>query len=215
MADTPYANDLTRIHWAGQNSDVDIHLEVFEGDLDSGFLYNSFFRSNSGYISVQDRSNTARIDRMNTVTIKGRQSGEALERESIKNDKLVIQVDTVTYASTVMDWQDDWTSPDRWAEIGQQHGAQHARSFDQAHLIQLIKARNWVAPDHLKPAFHDGKEYTAAYDADRKVFADNIIAAHRQGVEEMVRRDLGGSISEFVTVVSPRVLVSCWMLRSW
>lgn len=205
MADTPYKADLTRVHWAGQNSDVDIHLEVFEGDLDSGFLYNSFFRSNSGYISVQDQSNTARIDRMNTVTIKGRQSGQALERESVKNDKLVVQVDTVTYASTVMDWQDDWTSPDRWAEIGQQHGAQHARSFDQAHLIQLIKARKWIAPAHLKPAFFDGKEYTAAYDADRSVFADHIIAAHRQGVEEMVRRDLGGSITEFITVVSPRV----------
>lgn len=205
MANTPYAADLTRPHWGGPNSDVDIHLEIFNGDLDTGFLYNSFFRSNSTYISVQDRSNTARLDRMNTVTIKGRQSGEALVRESVKDDKLVITVDYVTYASTVMDWQDDWTSPDRWAEIGQQHGAQHARLLDQAHLIQLQKSRNWVAPAHLKPAFSDGKEFTAAYNADRTVFADNIIAAHRQGVELMVTRDLGGSVSEFITVVSPRV----------
>lgn len=205
MADTPYASNLTRTHWAGPASDVDIHLEIFNGDLDTGFLYNSFFRSNSTYLSVQDRSNVARIDRMNTVTVKGRQSGQALERESVKDDKLTITVEYVTYASTVMDWQDDWTSPDRWAEIGQQHGAQHARLFDQAHLIQLQKARNWVAPAHLKPAFSDGKEFTAAYNADRTVFADNIIAAHRQGVELMVTRDLGGSVSEFITVVSPRV----------
>ena len=60
MAATPYASDLTRVHWAGQNSDVDIHLEIFEGDVDSGFLYNSFFRANSTYISVADRSNQAR-----------------------------------------------------------------------------------------------------------------------------------------------------------
>lgn len=205
MADTPYKAGLTRTHWAGTDSDVDIHLEIFEGDVDTGFLYNSFFRANSTYISVADRSNQARIDRMNTVQIRGRKSGEALVRESVKNDKLVITVDTVTYASTVMDWQDDWTSPDRWAEIGQQHGAQHARLFDQAHLIQIIKARSWVAPADLKPAFFDGLEYTAAYNAAREVFADNIIAAHRQGVEEMVRRDLGGSITEFITVVSPRV----------
>lgn len=205
MANTPYSADLTRVHWAGQNSDVDIHLEIFEGDVDSGFLYNSFFRANSTYISVADRSNQARIDRMNTVSVRGRKSGEALVRESVKNDKLVITVDTVTYASTVMDWQDDWTSPDRWAEIGQQHGSQHARLFDQAHLIQIIKARTWVAPAELKPAFFDGKEYTAAYNADREVFANNIIDAHRQGIEEMVRRDLGGSLTEFITVVSPRV----------
>lgn len=205
MANTPYASDLTRVHWSGADSDTDIHLEIFEGDVDTGFLYNSFFRSNSTYISVADRSNQARIDRMNTVTIKGRTSGQALERESVLNDKLVITVDTVTYASTVMDWQDDWTSPDRWSEIGQQHGAQHARVFDQAHLIQIIKARKWIAPAELKPAFFDGKEFTAAYDADREKFAANIIEAHRKGVELMVDRDLAPSLTEFITVVSPRV----------
>ena len=205
MAATPYAADLTKVHWAGSNSDVDIHLEIFEGDVDSGFMYNSFFRGNSSYISVQDQSNQARIDRMNTVTIKGRTPGQKLDRESVKNDKLVITVDTVTYASTVMDWQDDWTSPDRWAEIGAQHGYQHARLFDTAHLIQIIKARKWIAPAALKPAFFDGKEYTAAYNADRELFAVAIINAHRQGIEEMVRRDLGGSLTEFITVVSPYV----------
>jgi len=212
MADTPYAADLTRTHWAGPNSDADIHLEVFQGDNDTAFIYNSFFRSNSGFISVQDASNTARLDRMNTVTVKGRGVGEKLERESVKNDKLVITVDTVTYASTVMDWQDDWTSPDRWADIGKNHGTEHAKLFDQAHLIQLQKSRKWLAPAHLKPAFYDGKEYiatiptpTADADADKEKFASNIVAAHAAGVEEMINRDLGGSLTEFITVVSPRV----------
>ena len=212
MAQTPYAADLTRTHWAGPDSDADIHLEVFQGDVDTAFVYNSFFRSNSGFISVQDASNTARLDRMNTVTVKGRGVGEKLERESVKNDKLVITVDTVTYASTVMDWQDDWTSPDRWSEIGTNHGTEHAKLFDQAHLIQLQKARKWIAPAHLKPAFYDGKEYTAIIptatadaDADKEKFASNLIAAHAAGVEELINRDLGGSLTEFITVVSPRV----------
>lgn len=212
MAATDYAANLTRPHWAGPNADVDIHLEIFQGDNDTAFVYNSFFRSNSGFISVQDRSNQARIDRMNTVTIKGRQSGVALERATIPNDKLVITVDTVTYASTVMDWQDDWTAPDRWADTGRNHGTEHAKLFDQAHIIQLQKSRKWLAPAHLKPAFYDGKEYiatiptaTADADADKEKFASNIIAAHASGIEEMVNRDLGGSLTEFITVVSPRV----------
>lgn len=212
MAATDYAANLTRPHWAGPNADVDIHLEIFQGDNDTAFVYNSFFRSNSGFISVQDRSNQARIDRMNTVTIKGRQSGVALERETIPNDKLVITVDTVTYASTVMDWQDDWTAPDRWADAGRNHGTEHAKLFDQAHIIQLQKSRKWLAPAHLKPAFYDGKEYTAIIptatadaEADKEKFASNIIAAHAAGIEEMVNRDLGGSLTEFITVVSPRV----------
>lgn len=204
MANTPYVPNLTRPHWGGPNSDADIHLEVFDGALDSAFQYNAFFRANSTFISTADRSNTARIDRLGTVTIKGRKSGEALEPEAVKNDKLVITVDTVTYARTPIDYQDDWTAPDFLPQIGKNHGTEHAKLFDQAHIIQLIKSRKWLAPAHLKPAFYDGLEKTAALVVgDKAATADNIVDAHSEIVEELIRRDLGGSLSEFITLVDP------------
>lgn len=206
MADTPYVPNLTRPHWGGPNSDADIHLEVFDGALDTAFQYNAFFRSNSTFISVNDRSNTARIDRLGTVVIKGRQSGQALEPTPVKNDKLVITVDTVTYARTPIDYQDDWTAPDFMPAIGKNHGTEHAKLFDTAHIIQLQKSRKWIAPAHLKPAFYDGKEYTAQLVAnDPSASADAIAAAHAQGIEELINRDLGGSLNEFITLVTPRV----------
>lgn len=205
MADTAYVPNLTRPHWGGPNSDADIHLEVFDGALDTAFQYNAFFRANSTFISVNDRSNTARIDRLGTVTIKGRQSGEALEPTPVRNDKLVITVDTVTYARTPIDYQDDWTAPDFLPAIGKNHGTEHAKLFDTAHIIQLQKSREWIAPAHLKPAFYDGFEKTAQLNADPSVSADAIAAAHAEGIEELINRDLGGSLNEFITLVSPRV----------
>lgn len=205
MANTPYVPNLTRPHWGGANSDADIHLEVFEGSIDTAFQYNAFFRANSTFIPVNDRSNTARIDRLGTVAIKGRTSGVALDPTPVRNDKLVITVDTVTYARTPVDFQDDWTAPDFLPQIGQNHGTEHAKLFDLSHIIQLQKCATWVAPAHLKPAFYDGLEYTAAITADLKQSAANIEAAHAQGVGALIARDLGGSLNEFRTVVSPRV----------
>lgn len=206
MANTAYTGNLTRPHWGGPNSDADIHLEVFDGTLDTAFVYNSFFRANSTFISVADRSNTARIDRLGTVVIKGRTSGVALDATPVRNDKLVITVDTVTYARTPVDYQDDWTAPDFLPAIGKNHGTEHAKLFDQAHIIQLQKSRSWIAPAHLKPAFYDGKEYTAQLVTnDNAASAKAIIAAHAAGVQELIQRDLGGSLSEFITLVSPRV----------
>ena len=180
-------------------------MEVFDGALDTAFQYNAFFRSNSTFVSVNDRSNTARIDRLGTVVIKGRQSGEALESTAVRNDKLVITVDTVTYARTPIDYQDDWTAPDFLPAIGKNHGTEHAKLFDTAHIIQLQKSRTWIAPAHLKPAFYDGFEKTAQLNADPSVSADAISAAHASGIEELINRDLGGSLNEFITLVSPRV----------
>ena len=206
MADTAYTAGLTRPHWGGPNSDADIHLEVFEGSIDTAFVYNAFFRANSTFIPVNDRSNTARIDRLGSVTIQGRQSGVKLEAQRMKNDKLVVTVDTVTYARTPIDFQDDWTAPDFLPAMGKNHGTEHAKLYDQCHIIQLQKSRKWLAPAHLKPAFYDGVEKTAELVAnDKEATANNIVNAHADGVQVLIERDLGGSLSEFRTIVSPRV----------
>lgn len=210
MAATAYAPTNTRPHWAGADADLDIHIEAYEGDIDGSFRVESLFRTSglTNFKSVQDRSNTWRGDRIGGVTVKGRKSGEKLEEQRIANEKFLITVDTTSYVRTTLDYQDDWTAPDFQAEYSYEHGVAHAKAFDQAHIIQLIKAAAWAAPAALKAsgAFYDGISrpmtgYAAATTAEAK--ADIIVAEHKAALATFVKRDLGGSLAEFITLMDP------------
>ncbi len=210
MALNPYAAVQTRPHWSGANADLDIHLEAYEGDIEGSFRVESMFRSNglTNFKSVQNQSNTWRGDRIGGVSVKGRKSGDALDGSRVVNDKFVITVDTTSYIRTPVDYQDDWTAPDFQSEISEEHGSAHAKAFDQAHIIQLIKAASWVAPADLKAsgAFYDGLSYTMtgyAAQTDAELKADYIVQYHKDALAEFVKRDLGGSLSEFVTLIEP------------
>lgn len=210
MANTPYRATMSRPNWAGSNADIDIHLEAYEGDIEGSFRVESLFRSSglTNFKTVAGRSNTWRGDRVGGATVKGRKAGEALDPTRIVNEKLLITVDTTSYIRTPVDYQDDWTAPDFQAEYSAEHGSAHAKAFDQAHLIQLIKAGSWVAPDSLKAsgAFFDGINktmtgYAAQTDAELK--SDLIVKNHKDALATFVKRDLGGSLSEFVTLIEP------------
>ncbi len=209
MADTIYAPNISRPHWGGANSDVDIHLEIYDNEVDSRFQYQALFLGLSQQRSVADRSNTYRIDRLNTSSVKGRQSGEALEPTRVANDKMIIVVDTVLYIRNPIDYQDDWTAPDWLAEMGQNNGSEFAEVFDQAHLIQLIKGRNWQAPEFLKPAFSDGIEIPAtlklnpADQTEREEDAEAINQAHKAGVDALIKRKV--PLNDMVTLVSTEI----------
>lgn len=212
MADTSYKPNLARAHWAGTDADLDIHIEAYEGDIEGSFRVESMFRSSglTTFKSVAGRSNTWRGDRVGGAQVRGRRSGEKLEDSRIVNEKLLVTVDTTSYIRTPMDYQDDWTAPDFQAEYSAEHGSAHAKTFDQAHLIQLIKAGDWVAPASLKAsgAFNDGIKltmtgYTAA--SDLEVKADMIVQKHKEALATFVKRDLGGSLAEFVTLMTPDV----------
>lgn len=212
MADTSYKPNLARAHWAGTDADLDIHIEAYEGDIEGSFRVESMFRSSglTTFKSVAGRSNTWRGDRVGGATVRGRRSGEKLEDSRIVNEKLLVTVDTTSYIRTPMDYQDDWTAPDFQAEYSAEHGSAHAKTFDQAHLIQLIKAGDWVAPASLKAsgAFNDGIKLTmTGYTAetDLEVKADMIVQKHKDALATFVKRDLGGSLSEFVTLMTPDV----------
>ena len=210
MADTKYKATMSRGHWAGSAADLDIHLEAYEGDIEGSFRVESLFRSSglTNFKTVAGRSNTWRGDRVGGATVKGRKAGEALDPTRIVNEKLLITVDTTSYIRTPIDYQDDWTAPDFQAEYSAEHGSAHAKAFDQAHLIQLIKAGSWVAPTSLKAsgAFYDGiltemTGYAAQTDAELK--ADLIVKHHKAALATFVKRDLGGSLAEFVTLMEP------------
>lgn len=209
MASTAYANNSTRAHWAGAASDTDVHLEVYKSEVDSRFEYQALFLGLSSQRSVQNQSNTYRIDRLNTSSVKGRTSGVALDPTPVRNDKMIIVVDTVLYIRNPIDYQDDWTAPDFLSEIGQNNGYEFAEIFDQAHLIQLIKGRSWTAPAHLKPAFSDGITISASLNAapigqqDREDDAMAINEAHRKGIDELIKRKV--PLNDMVTLVSPEI----------
>lgn len=215
MADTIYSGNTSRPHWGGAQSDVDIHLEIYDNEVDTRFQYQALFLGLSQQRSVADRSNTYRIDRLNTSSVKGRQSGEALEPTRVANDKMIIVVDTVLYIRNPIDYQDDWTAPDWLAEMGQNNGSEFAEVFDQAHLIQLIKGRNWAAPAFLKPAFNDGIEIACAQKADgvtpelaltqaeleANAYAINL--AHKKGIDELIKRKV--PLNDMVTLASTEI----------
>ena len=210
MANTPYNATMSRAHWAGSNADLDIHLEAYEGDIEGSFRVESLFRSSglTNFKTVAGRSNTWRGDRVGGATVKGRKAGEALDPTRIVNEKLLITVDTTSYIRTPIDYQDDWTAPDFQAEYSAEHGSAHAKAFDQAHLIQLIKAGTWVAPASLKAsgAFFDGINVTMtgyAAQTDAELKADMIVKNHKDALATFVKRDLGGSLAEFVTLIEP------------
>lgn len=124
------------------------------------------------------------------------------------NEKLLVTVDTTSYIRTPIDYQDDWTAPDFRSEYSAEHGSAHAKTFDQAHLIQLIKAGAWTAPEPLKAngGWFDGitrtlTGYAAATDPEVK--ADILVQVHKSVLAEFVKRDLGGSLAEFVTLIEP------------
>lgn len=210
MANTPYQPALNRAHWAGANADLDVHLEAYEGDIDGSFRVESMFRSSglTNYKSLGGSTNTWRGDRIGGVAVKGRKSGETLDNSRIPNEKFVITVDTTSYIRSPIDYQDDWTSPDFRSEYSAEHASAHAKSFDGAHIIQLIKAGTWVAPASLKAtgAFYDGISvtmtgYTAQTDPELK--ADILVRNHKNVLATFVKRDLGNSLSEFITLADP------------
>lgn len=204
---TPWAPNLTRPHWGGADSDQDIHLEIYESGVDTRFQATSIFTSLSMQRSVQDKSNTLRIDRLGTSSVKGRRSGEKLEATRVPNDKMLIVVDTVLYIRNPIDWQDDWTGPDFLNQMAQNNGSEFAEAFDQAHAIQAIKARDWKAPEHLKPGFKDGMLVKCAVKGDASTQAEleanaiNINAAHAAGVNELIKRKV--PLNDMITLIDP------------
>lgn len=215
MANTAYSATISRPHWGGANADYDIHIEAYDGMIEGSFRVESMFRS-SGLTNFKPISgtNTWRGDRVGAAVVKGRQSGVKLDQTRIPNEKLLITVDTTSYISTPVDYQDDWTAPDFMSEYSAEHGSAHAKAFDQAHIIQLIKAGDWVAPASLAAngAFNNGLKstmtgYAALVATNTSTSLEDaahmIVQHHKNHLATFVKRDMGGSLSEFITLMDP------------
>lgn len=209
MADPVYnAGALTRDWWAGADADQDIHIEAYEGDVEGSFKVESIFRSMNltRFKSVMNQSNTWRGDRIGAAVVRGRKSGQKLDGARIANDKFLVTVDTTSFIRTPFDYQDDWTAPDFQAEYSAEHGTAHAKAFDEAHIITLIKCAAFVAPAHLKGAFHNGlKATTTGLNAatTNEAKAAILVQTHKALLKGFVKRDLGGSLAANITIMDP------------
>lgn len=203
------ANLLTRPHWGGPQSDVDLHIEEHLGIVDKTFAYSSKL---GPYMNIRNLrgTNTARIDRFGDVEVSGRKAGEDLNITSVKNDKAILTVDTVLYTRHRLDKFDDWVSSiDTRKELADLDGTALAKQFDQACLIQAQKCADFKAPAHLKGAFGDGVLEKATITGtleSGEADADILVYQHRKSIEKLINRDLGDRLmSEGVTFVTPAV----------
>ena len=204
-----FLQDLTRPHWGGAASDVDIHIEEHLGIVDKTFEYSSKLAPFMNIRTLRG-TNTARIDRFGDVAVLGRQSGEDLTITPVRNDKSILVVDTVLYTRHQLDKFDDWTtSIDTRKELAELDGTALAKQFDQACLIQAMKCADYVAPTHLAGAFNDGILVPATItgtQASGEADADILVYQHRKSIEALINRDLGDRLmAEGVTFVTPAV----------
>ena len=205
---TLYAGNVTRPNWGGAASNVDQHLEKYDGIRDSKFNYVSQFVSLSAQRSVADETNNFRFDRLNTSEVKGRGVGDNIVAQRVTADKVNVIVEMMMYIRNPIDYLDKWTAPDYLGDMARNNGTSFAKAFDEAHIIRLIKARSWVAPAHLKPAFNDGmsvtvdvKGGTALTISDLEANAAALYVAIGKIVEELTVRDT--PLENMVCLVTP------------
>lgn len=205
MANNSYQPNQFRPHWGGANSDNDIHLEVYDRDVQTQFIYNSIFRSGlTNFKSVANQSNTWRGDRLGSVSVKGRKSGQSLDNQPVRSEKLIVTVDTVSYIRIPIDYQDDWTAPDFRAELTRNMGTAQAKAFDQAHVIQLQKSADFVPPASLAGAFNSGikeKVTLTGTVASEEADASALVHGHKKVIEAFIRRD--ADLGRLVTLIDP------------
>lgn len=206
---TAYATTSTRPHWGGATSNIDQHLEKYDGIRDSRFHYTSQFVQLSAQRSVADETNNYRFDRLNTSEVKGRGAGGDIIAQRVTSDKVNIVVEMMMYIRNPIDYLDQWTAPDYLADMGRNNGTSFAKAFDEAHIITLQKARSWVAPAHLKPAFNDGmsvavtvKGGTALTSDELEANANAIYLAIGKVIEALTERDT--PLDDMVCIMTPR-----------
>lgn len=204
MTATTYDSYNTRPHWAGASRDTDIHLEIYNNDIESAFLYNSVFRSMTDFRPVQGRSNTYRGDRVGGMTVSGRTAGVALTTTPTKSEKYNLTVEVVSYTQNSVDFQDDWTAPDFRTVYTRNAGIAQAKAFDQAHIIQLMKAGDFSAPATLSGAFSNGiLKKVVVGGVDSEADAEAWVRGHAAAVDDLVNRDV--DLTTYVTMCSTNV----------
>lgn len=142
-------------HLSSQNSDD--YLEEFAGMVESQFAADSVMRD---YVMLHTIVGTdTKINRrVGRTTLKKITPGVRPDPAPTKYGRTSVTVDTIILARDNQDLLDDFQSDfNVRAELGEDHGKELAKFFDEAFLIQTIKGSLEEAPADLNGAFGAGK----------------------------------------------------------
>lgn len=202
-----YTPNQFRPHFAGSASDDDIHIEAYDSDVQSAFEHRSLFVAEQlSTLKKLSNSNTYRGDRLSgNLEVKGRSSGEKLESTAVKSEKFILQANIMTYTRVPIDYQDAWTAPSFRNELARNAGTSHAKSYDQAHCIQLLKCADWEAPPTLAGTFTPISERLNTLDftgLSEEEAADDIVQTiKRIGESFLFDKDI--TVHDLVILVEP------------
>ena len=178
----------------------DLYLTEYAGMVESQFAKASMMRQFVNIKPVRG-TNTLQNNRVGKTQLAKVTPGVRPGSEPVKFGTVQVTVDTIIIARDNVDRLDVFQSNfDHRAEIGQDHGKEIGKFFDQAFLIKAIHGAQATPADTLDGAFGGGKlvnmdELEAAVDGDI------LEKAIREIIVKMEEEDIDAG--EFVCFVRP------------
>jgi len=123
-----------------QTNPMALHIEQYTGEVEGTIARKSVI---AGYIPVRPVRGTSTISsfRVGESTLSKLVPGTEPDGSVNQASKVKLTVDTVVIARNITPMIDDFqNSYDARAQVGQEHGKKIAKFYDQAFLIQAIKA---------------------------------------------------------------------------
>ena len=182
-----------------------LHIEQYGGMVEGTFAKKSFMRSYVNIKSVRG-TDTVTNDRVGEATLQKVVPGVRPDASVAQFDNVKVKVDTIVLARNNVALLDDFQAHySVRSELGKEHGKTIGKFFDEAFIIQAIKAALIVAaPDNqnpgvgetaLPPGWFGGTQVTlaAAGDETDPDLLQKAIEDVCQGIEEK-DVDLDGAV---------------------
>lgn len=185
-------------HLSDQVSDE--MIEEYAGTVDSQFSASSIMRR---FYKVKPVRGTDTLinRRVGRTKLKALTPGVRPDAEATQFGRASLTVDTVVLArdnrSMLNEFQTDF---DARRELGEDHGKELAKFFDEAFLIQAIKASKMAAPTGLNGAIGAGKNVTLGLAGDEND-PDKLADAITSLLVQMEEEDI--DISECAVLIRP------------
>lgn len=132
----------------GATIGMDLLIEQYGGEVEGTIRKMSFMRNYVNMRSVQG-TNTIKNDRIGGTSLQAVQPGVRPQATPTEFGEVSVTVDTVILARSNVALLDDFQNHyDVRMELGNEHGKEIAKFFDEAFIIQAIKAAHMSAISH-------------------------------------------------------------------
>lgn len=146
-----YPTDSSSLSRPGQSLGVGavdaLHIEEYGGEVESTFVKKSFMKQYFKLKSIRGTS-TVTNDRVGAVSLSAVTPGVRPDASVAQFDNVSVKVDTIILARNNVALLDDFQSHfDTRMELGNEHGKEIGKFFDEAFIIQAIKCALIVKGD--------------------------------------------------------------------